>query len=48
MPAIYFYKDGICAAAAADLQHPMKEFRVERRDRHSVLLENWQNRSSDS
>ena len=32
MPVIYFYKDEICAAAAGDLQHPRKEFRVERRD----------------
>ena len=37
----------MCAAAAA-LQHPLKEFRVESRHEASVLRENRQDRSSDT
>jgi len=45
---IYLDKDQVMCTAAADLQHPLKEFRVESRNEASVLRENWQDRSSDS
>ena len=45
---IYLDKDQVMCTAAADLPHPLKEFRVESRNEASVLRENWQDRSSDS
>ena len=45
---IYLDKDWVMCAAAADLQHPRKELRVESRNETSVLREHWQDRSSDS
>ena len=36
-----------CATAAADLQHSLKEFRVESRNKALCALGNWQDRSSD-
>jgi len=34
-----------CVAAAANLQHPLKEFRVESRNEAFCVLGNWQDRS---
>ena len=37
-----------CAAAAADLHHPLKEFRVESRNEALCAPADWQDRSLDS
>ena len=37
-----------CAAVATDLQHPLKEFRVESGNEALCAPRNWQDRSLDS